>query len=68
MARETAKVGKASKCRGCGGEIVFLKTAAGRVMPADAETVEPGDEQFDHARHVSHFATCSKADQFRRPR
>lgn len=58
----------AALCRGCGAEIVWLKTEAGRNMPVDAETVEPGDEQFDHARHVSHFAACSKADQFRKPR
>jgi hypothetical protein len=58
----------ATKCKGCGVQIVFLKTATGKTMPVDADSVEVGDEQFEHGRHVSHFSTCKQADTFRRPR
>jgi hypothetical protein len=56
----------AGTCRSCGAEIVWLRTASGRNMPINAETFEPGDEQFDAKRHQSHFATCPEADQHRR--
>lgn len=52
-------------CRGCGAQIVWLKTAAGRSMPVDAVSVEVGDREFDYARHMSHFATCPEAAAFR---
>jgi hypothetical protein len=48
--------------------MVWLKTDAGRSMPVDAVTVEPGDETFDKSRHISHFATCPEADRFRKER
>lgn len=53
-------------CRSCGEEIVFIKTAAGKVMPVDAYSVEVGDTQFDKDRHVSHFSTCKYAKEHRR--
>lgn len=53
-------------CKGCGADIVWMKTTAGKSMPVDAETVEVGDEVFDKGHNVSHFATCKKADQFRK--
>ena len=58
----------AATCRSCGAEIVWLKTAAGKNMPIDAETWEPGDDEFDHKRHTSHFATCPDSNQHRRSR
>lgn len=42
--------------------------AAGKRMPVDADTVEPDDDEFDSGRHESHFASCSAANQHRRPR
>ena len=54
------------KCRACQKEIVFLLTKTGKKMPVDAETVTQDDHQFDHTRHVSHFATCPAAKQFRK--
>lgn len=56
---------KDADCRSCGAQIVWMKTAAGKNMPVDAETVEHGDEQFDSKRHVSHFSTCPNAAQHR---
>lgn len=54
------------RCKTCRARIIFLRTGAGKKIPVDADTVEPEDKTFDHERHVSHFATCSEADHFRR--
>jgi len=54
------------KCRACGKEIVFLLTKRGGKMPTDANTVKPEDDTFDFKRHTSHFATCPKAETFRK--
>jgi hypothetical protein len=45
--------------------MIFLHSRAGRTVPVDAATVKPGDVEFDHTRHVSHFATCPQAARFR---
>lgn len=55
-------------CTGCGGRMIYLRTRTGSRMPVDAETVAEDDHIFDHKRHTSHFATCPKAGDFRRPR
>lgn len=60
-----AKVGY-PKCRSCGAEIVWMKTAMGRAMPADAATVPDGTQPFDPKIHRSHFATCPNTDKHRR--
>jgi hypothetical protein len=54
------------RCRKCNAPIVFILTAKGRRMPIDAATFKVGDKVFDHTRHMSHFATCPYAEQFRR--
>jgi len=54
------------KCRKCNAEIVFLRTATGKMMPVDANTVKPGDVNYEHHKHTSHFATCPEADRFRK--
>lgn len=56
---------KITNCDGCGAAIVFLQTERGR-MPVNAETVDPNDREFMPKKHVSHFAGCPKAEQFRR--
>lgn len=53
------------RCRACDAPIVFLRTKAGKLMPVDAGAVLHDDYQFDHKRHVSHFATCPEAATFR---
>lgn len=55
-----------TRCNSCRARIVWLKTAAGKNMPVDADSVEPEDDEFDLSRHVSHFSTCQNADQHRR--
>jgi hypothetical protein len=60
--------GGATTCRSCGASIVWLKTTRGSLMPVDAGSVKAGDVEFDSKQHVSHFASCQQADQWRKPR
>jgi hypothetical protein len=53
-------------CKACSKEIVYLRTATGKIMPVDKETTDAADEYFDKDRHVSHFATCSDPARFRK--
>jgi hypothetical protein len=55
-----------TRCKSCRAKIIWFKTAAGKNMPIDADTVEADDEEIDLDRHVSHFATCPDADKFRK--
>jgi len=55
-----------TRCRACRARIIFLPTSTGKQMPVNADSVEPEDDEFDHAKHESHFATCKAADKFRR--
>jgi hypothetical protein len=57
-----------TRCKSCRAMIIWLKTAAGKNMPCDADSVYPADDQFDPAKHVSHFRTCPQAAQHRRAR
>lgn len=57
-------------CRSCGLPVVWFRTSSGKRMPVDAKTTRPTDaaHQLDLKRHVSHFATCPQADNWRKPR
>lgn len=58
-----------STCAGCGAEIIWITTPAGRPMPLEAkgETMYlPGPPARAVTAHRSHFATCPKAKDFRR--
>lgn len=58
-----------TKCRTCRADIKWLRTAAGKSMPVNADTVKEGATEFDRAAgHISHFSTCAQADEHRRPR
>lgn len=54
------------KCRSCDAYIVFLRTASGKQMPVDADSVTEGDQEFDSKVHVSHFSTCDNPGRFRK--
>jgi hypothetical protein len=58
------------RCRSCRAKIIWFKTASGKNMPVDSDTVEPKDDvnELDTKRHTVHWATCPNADQHRRPR
>jgi len=53
-------------CRSCNSKIVWLKTKTKKSMPVDAGTVKEGDTEFDHTRHMSHFATCPHSKSWRK--
>jgi hypothetical protein len=53
-------------CKGCGKAISYLTTLQNTIIPCDAETVGDGDKIFNSEVHRSHFATCKKADDFRK--
>lgn len=54
-------------CKSCGAAIVWMKTAAGKSIPVDAETAT-ADPVFVPGRHRAHFATCPNAKGHRQPR
>ncbi len=56
-----------TKCRGCGADVVWMGTRAGKKMLVDAETYH-GELIYDHTKHRSHWGTCPEADRFRKPK
>lgn len=67
---------KISKCKGCGADIILTITEAGIRKPIDAKeytlfTLEEQPDGTVQAKalqvHASHFSTCPKADEFRKP-
>jgi hypothetical protein len=55
------------KCAGCGAEIKWVKTKAGKRMPVNVELKTIVTEDGEVVRgYESHFATCPKADDFRK--
>ena len=55
-----------SKCSGCGADIVWIKTEAGKNAPCDAkETSVVMHDGKLAAGHVNHFITCPAANKFR---
>lgn len=56
-----------NKCAGCGAEIKWIKTKTGSRMPVNAELKTIVTENGEIVRgYESHFATCPKADSFRK--
>jgi len=61
-------------CKGCGADIIWIKTQSGKSMPVDAKPISgyPApllSTVLVHEMvkiHMSHFATCPKADKFRK--
>lgn len=69
-----------SKCKGCGKEILWMKTTENKMIPLDPkppiyEVHDAAPEEFkggadcygaraDKGYYVSHFATCPKANDF----
>ena len=63
------------KCRGCGKEIMWLKTCAGKNIPVDIPNFDDGESaheavttaiEFNPDYMIAHFATCPKARDFRK--
>ena len=61
------------KCKGCGAEIIWTKTANGKVTPIDAKKkkfyINLSTNKFSTQAlegHESHWATCPMAKDFKR--
>lgn len=62
-----------SECKGCGAELKWITSPAGAKTPLDAKPKKMWVEfHSDGWRlldcYMPHFATCPKADQFRKER
>jgi len=63
-----------SKCRGCGAEIIWAVTEGRKRIPLDVKeelrfVLGQTDDKLEAMlckTYVTHFATCPKADLFRR--
>jgi hypothetical protein len=69
-----------NRCRGCGKLLKFIRTPAGKWEPCNPELVRPDGKQMlvfndgtvgkTHPRiqfgFISHFATCPRAELFKR--
>lgn len=55
-----------TRCSSCRARIIWFKTAAGKNMPVDADSVLPTDEALELPRHIVHWSTCPNANQHRR--
>jgi hypothetical protein len=65
MTEETNQ-SKPAICKGCGAEIAFVKSQAGKMIPVNARyTTVVTDDGTTVRGRVSHFATCPRAEQFR---
>lgn len=64
------------RCKGCGADIIWIKTMSGKAMPVDAkpekrivmlENDVTGTQRGDvRDTYISHFATCPQSDAFRK--
>lgn len=56
-----------SKCKGCGKEIVWIKTKSGKIMPCNAEKITIIQESGDMTSgHLPHWATCPNYKDFKK--
>ena len=56
------------KCKGCGADILWIKTKKNKSTPVDAQeiTIYVTGTQSVVRGHQPHWATCPKADNFRK--
>jgi hypothetical protein len=55
-----------TRCSSCRARIIWFKTAAGKNMPVDADSVNPEDQELELPRHIVHWSTCPNANQHRK--
>lgn len=54
-------------CKGCGKEIEWIRTEAGKQMPVDPDPVTVVLKDGRVVRgYIPHWATCEKAQEFKR--
>lgn len=63
-----------ANCKKCGKEIYFLKTKNDKLIPVNRDSISVVDRiamdngrdvMFQYGTHISHFATCEFAVEFR---
>ena len=62
-----------SKCKGCGADIIWIKTPKGKNAPVDAKSVSGYELEAEGSTvngiirkiHISHHATCPDVERFR---
>jgi hypothetical protein len=59
---------EAIRCKGCGAEILWVKSEKGKMIPIDKKVKLVFYKEVGRfiQGHESHFATCPKADSFRK--
>jgi hypothetical protein len=58
---------KVDSCKGCGREILWGRTQAGKWVPVDPEFVSVYDGAGHLVRgHIPHHATCPNVEDFRK--
>lgn len=56
-----------NKCKGCGAEIVWIKTKAGKAMPCDTNKVTIITDNGETViGYTPHWATCPAAKTFKK--
>ena len=63
-----------SKCKGCGAEIIWVRTPSGAMMPLDAKPEKRGVVQPAHPgpivhikdTYMPHWASCKHAKEFKK--
>lgn len=62
-------------CESCGAEIYFCTTKKGKLIPVNSESLDVYERvamdndreiKFVFNKHISHFATCSNANYYRK--
>jgi len=61
----TNTIGETRPCKGCGQPITWV-LLNGKPHPADAKPIMIIYEGKLISGHISHFATCPRADEFRK--
>jgi len=57
---------KVNICKKCGEKIVFIPTNKGKMMPVDFNKDIKDWSVFNKDVHMTHFASCKYADEFRK--
>lgn len=69
MSDDVLDLQRFAKCKGCGKRIFFVKTNEGKTIPIDPSPpiyciTGSGTAVRESGSFVTHFATCSKANEF----
>lgn len=55
-----------SKCKGCGADIIWIKTKNNKIMPCNSVKTTVVTEQGETIiGHIPHWATCPKSTEFK---